>query len=107
MHNDHKVFECGISCSRKVRVTFVGEEPGRELASLCAPLYYSRGRDGTNEPGCYYMWDFRAAAGYNFAALSPSEIVRMELTEDSFRIEEIRVSRRGIGNVREDGDAGT
>ena len=105
MHSDHEIFQRGISQNRKVKLTSVSEESGRELVSLCAPLYYSRGRDDTDEPGCYYLWDLEAIVGYNFVALSPSEIVSMDLTEDSFELEEIRDSRRGVGNLRkcEDG----
>lgn len=101
MHSDHEVFERGILQRRKIRLTSASEELGREMVSLCAPLYYKRGRDDTNEPVCYYMWDFEATAGYNFAALSPSEIVSMELTDNCFELEEIRHSRREIGNVRD------
>ncbi|MHC4169224.1 MAG: hypothetical protein ACYSWQ_19925 [Planctomycetota bacterium] len=106
MHSDHEIFQRGISQNRKVKLTSTSEELGRELVSLCAPLYYSRGRDNADEPGCYYLWDFEATVGYNFVALAPSEIVSMELTEDSFELEEMRDSKQEAGNLRK-GEDGT
>jgi hypothetical protein len=100
VHTDHEIFERGIAQSRKIRLTFGSEQLGREVVSLCAPLYYSRGRDETNELECYYMWDFEATVGYNFAALLPSEIVSMELTDDCFELEEIHDSSRRIGGAK-------
>ncbi len=98
MHKDHGVFERGISQNRMIRLTFFGEEPRqeprREFKSQCAPLYFSRGRADKNESDCYYFWDFQAEEGRNFFALEASEIVAMELTEDTFDLEEIRRSRR-------------
>lgn len=72
-----------------IRLTFFGGESRCELTNQCAPLYFSRGRADKNEPDCYYFWDFDAKEGYKFLTLKPSEIVAMELTEDSFSLEEI------------------
>ena len=94
MHKDHGIFECGVAQNRMIRLRFFTGKPGRELISQCAPLYFSSGRADKNEPDCYYFWDFEAKTGSNFLALEPLEIVDMELTEDSFNLEEIRGSRR-------------
>jgi hypothetical protein len=94
MHKNHGVFERGASQNRTVRLIFFGGQPRRELKSRCAPLYFSRGRIDKKESDCYYFWDFEAEEGRNFFALEPSEIVAMELTEESFSLEAIRSSRR-------------
>jgi hypothetical protein len=60
----------------------------------CAPLYFSRGRADNDESDCYYFWDFSAEEGNNFLALEPSEIIGIELTENSFSLEEIKRFRR-------------
>lgn len=105
MHSNHESFERGVSQSRTVSLTFLADdEPPHELTRMCGPLYYSRGRAETDEPECYYFWDFEAEEGYNFLALTPSEIVGMELTEDSFEFEEISGSRQGAGNTRKGKD---
>ncbi len=97
MHSDHEIFNRGVSQGRIVRLAFLSEEPGRELAKRWAPLYYSRGRADLDGSECYYFWDFEAGEGHNFTALSPSEIAGMELTEDSFRLEDIHGSATMAG----------
>ena len=96
MHEDHGLFESGVVQYRMIRLTFFAGEPDREQISQCAPLYFSSGRADKNEPGCYYFWDFEAETGSNFLVLAPSEIVAMELTEDSFSLQEIHDHRRKI-----------
>lgn len=98
MHSDHEVFERGVSQRRQVRLTFLSELLGRELVRQCAPLYHSRGLGDTHELECYYFWDFEARRGYNFTALSPSEITGMELMEDSFNLEDMRDPETSAGN---------
>ncbi|UCE48600.1 MAG: hypothetical protein JSW47_00320 [Phycisphaerales bacterium] len=100
MHNDHGIFERGAAQCRKIRLTFFAGEPRRELISQCGPLYFSSGRADMNEPDCYYFWDFEAKVGRNFIALVPSDIVAMELTENSFSLEEIHGSRRRTEHSR-------
>jgi len=83
-----------------IRLRFFDGEPGRELISQCAPLYFSSGCADKNEHGCYYFWDFEAKEGHNILSLSLAEIVSMELTEDFFSLEEIRGSKRKIEHSR-------
>ncbi|MEA3226610.1 MAG: hypothetical protein U9Q07_11735 [Planctomycetota bacterium] len=87
MHCDHDIFFQGIEQKRKLRLTFLSDDRGTELVRQCAPLHYSGGRADDLE--CYYLWDFEADEGYNFTALSPLQIVGMELTGDAFSLEEI------------------
>jgi len=98
MHSDHEVFQRGVLLSRKVKLTFFSKELGRELVRWCGPLCHSRGRDDAEQSECYYLWDFEAREGYNFTALSPSEIVGMELTEEVFNFGEIRDSSQKAGS---------
>lgn len=93
MHKDHGKFERGMAQYRKIRLTYLADEPRRELISLCGPLYFSRGKANKNEPDCYYFWDFEANEGRKFLALPPSLIVAMELTDETFSMEEIRNSK--------------
>jgi hypothetical protein len=93
MHRDHDVFIQGIEQEKRLELTFFSRKHRRNVVSLCAPLHYGKGPAGTaagaeGELECYYLWDFGAEKGNNFLALSPSEIVRMEQTEDDFRVQE-------------------
>lgn len=87
MHSDHDIFAQGIEQRRRLRLTFFADDRGLEQVRQCGPLYYSGAR--TDELECYYLWDFEADEGYNFTALSPLQIVRMELTEDAFSVKEV------------------
>ena len=89
MHNDHEMFIRGVEWQRRLKVTYLGDERCEKLVKPCGPLYFSRGKTEADELGCYYLWDFEAGDGYNFIALSPGRIISMELTEESFSIDEI------------------
>ena len=73
MHKDHGIFERGAAQYRMIRLRFFDGEPGPELISQCAPLYFSRGRADKNEPGCYYFWDFEAKEGHKILSLRLSK----------------------------------
>lgn len=93
MHRDHDVFIQLVERETKLKLTFFCRKHRRDVVSLCAPLHYSKGPAGPStgaeeELECYYLWDFEAEKGSNFLALSPSEIVSMELTEDIFHVQE-------------------
>lgn len=88
MHKDHDVFIQSVERETKLKLTFFSRKHRREVVSPCAPLHYSKGLTVGDELGCYYLWDFGAEKGSNFLALSPSEIVSMELTEDIFHVQE-------------------
>ncbi len=87
MHSDHDIFAQGIEQKRRLRLTFLGDDRGLQMVRQCAPLYHSGAR--ADELECYYLWDFEADEGYNFTALSPLQIVAMELAEGDFSIKEI------------------
>ena len=89
MHGDHDVFVQGMTQSRRLRLTFFGDELDLELVRHCGPLHYCEAKPETHESECYYLWDFEAEEGYNFKALSASQIVNMELTDDTFSLKEL------------------
>ena len=89
MHIDHDVFVWGIERQRRLKVTYLSDGRRKKLVRRCGPLYYSKGKAKTDELECYYIWDFDADEGYNFLALSPAQILSMELTEDAFSIDEV------------------
>ena len=106
MDSEHKVFIQGIEQERRLEVTFFCRKRRREVGSLCAPLHYSKGpvvslEDAENEPGCYYLWDYGAGKGSNFLALSPSQIVSIELTEDDFRIQDFYSYGKQTKNLKD------
>ena len=88
MHSDHDYFLIGIERETKLKLTFFSRKHNRDVVSLCAPLHYSKGLAAGDELDCYYLWDFEAEKGSNFLALSPSQIVSMELTEEAFRVQD-------------------
>ncbi len=88
MHSDHDIFIQGIEQKRRLKLTFFSRKHFRKLLRQCAPLYYSKGRiegDGLNS---YYLWDFEATKGSHFLALPSSQIVTMELAEETFKVED-------------------
>jgi hypothetical protein len=89
VHSEHDIFAKGVEQRRRLKVTFLGNERRRNVAGQCAPLYYSRGKVEGDGLDCYYLWDFEADEGYNFMALSPSQIISMELTDHAFDLDEL------------------
>ena len=109
MHKDHDVFIQGIEQEKRLELTFFSTKHRREVISLCAPLHYSKSPAGSaasaeDELECYFLWDFRANRGSNFLALSPSEIVSMQLTEDVFRVQEFYSLNNPGGKKTKDSD---
>jgi len=94
VHENHDIFLRAMGQEKKVKLTFFSRKHRRNLVRPCAPLHYSRGRVNGDDRDCYYFWDFDAPKGKNFLALSPSQIVSIEPTEDVFRLEEIDYSAR-------------
>ena len=93
MHKDHDVFIQSLGRETKLKLTFFSRKHASEVVSSCAPLHYGKGPAGLapsaeDELECYYLWDFGAKRGSNFLALSASQIVSMEPTEDVFHVQE-------------------
>ena len=94
MDSEHIIFIHGIEQERRLEVKYFCRKRQREVVSICAPLHYSKGStvsttDAEDRLDCYYLWDFGAESDNNFLALSPSEIVGMELTEDNFCVQDL------------------
>ncbi len=89
MHENHNIFGRGLEQQTRVKLTFCSSKHGQNIVRLCAPLHYSEGLGTGDDNDCYYFWDFEARKGRNFLALAPSKIVRMEPTDEAFRVEEL------------------
>jgi hypothetical protein len=89
VHSDHDIFIQAIQQRRRLLLTFVGPKSLQKMGTQCAPLHYSRGQNKGDDLDCYYIWDFEASSGDHFLALPPSKIQRMQLSEDTFDIEDI------------------
>jgi hypothetical protein len=99
VHSEHDIFAKGVEQRRRLKVTVLGNERRRNVAGQCAPLYYSRGKVEGDGLDCYYLWNFEADEGYNFMALSPSQIISMELTEIAFSLDELDSPGKPAGNA--------
>lgn len=88
VHRDHYIFNRSIERETKLKLTFFSRKHRRQVVSLCAPLHFSKSPTGHDEQDCYYLWDFGAKKGSNFLALSSSELVSMELTDEAFHTQE-------------------
>jgi len=86
--NGHDIFIQGIEQKRRLKLTFFCVEHQRNLVRQCAPLHYSSGKIEGDGLDCYYLWDFESDDGNKVLALPQSRIVSMELTEDTFCIED-------------------
>ena len=75
-------------------MTFFSREHQRNLVRQCAPLHYSKAKTEGDDLDRYDIWDFEATKGNNFLALPQSRIVSMELTEDTFRVEDFVNSKK-------------
>jgi hypothetical protein len=94
VHSDHDIFIQGIEQKRRIKMTFSGRKNSQDISGECAPLHYSKGQIEGDDLDCYYVWDYEAAQGGHFLALSPSQISRMELAEGTFKIRDFRNFRR-------------
>ena len=94
MHSDHDIFIQGIQQKKRLRLTFLSEKNPKNLPRQCAPLHYSKGHIEGDGLDCYYIWDFEAAQGGHFLALSPSQISMMELAEGTFKIEDLTTAEK-------------
>jgi hypothetical protein len=94
VHCDHKVFVQGIEQKRRLIVTFLRVENLQNLVRECAPLYYSKGQVEGDDLDSYYIWDFETTKDSNFLSLSPSQIIKMELAEGKFDIEDFSSRRK-------------
>lgn len=95
MHRDHDIFIKAIQDKKKVKLTFCHNEHGDIRDGLFGPIFYSTSI-ASEDSDCYYLWDFESGIGNNFLGLPPSQIVRMELTKETFDFVEFFTSRGAI-----------
>ncbi|MCP4263070.1 MAG: hypothetical protein GY774_37000 [Planctomycetes bacterium] len=94
MHCDHNLFVQGIEQKRRLKVTFFGGENLQNLVRECAPLHYSKGQVEGDDLDSYYIWDFETTLDSHFLSLPPSQIIKMELAEGKFDIEDFSSRRQ-------------
>ena len=92
MHSNHNVFVQGIEQKRRIKFAFFSGKNLKKLVRECVPLHYSsKGQIKGDNRNYYYIWDFVATNGSHFLALLPSQILSMELTEETFTKEDCKV----------------
>lgn len=99
MHRNHDIFVKAIRGKNKVKLTFFSNENGDIRDGLFGPIFYSPSVAG-NDSDCYYLWDLESGNNNNFLGLPPSQVVRMELTNESFDFVEFFTSRRAISDSK-------
>lgn len=92
MHIDLGIFVLGIQSTRKIRLTYFDDKHKFNFTKLSIPLHYRLRGAGGDYSDCYYFWVPEADADKHFLRLSPSQIVSMDLTEESFDPERLIIS---------------
>ena len=105
VHSDHDIFVQGIEQKRRLKLTFFCRKNHQNLLRQCAPLHYSKGQIEGDDLDCYYIWDFEAAKGSHFLALPPSQIVKMELAEETFNVGDFSSRRKTTAGLTQDSPA--
>lgn len=105
VHYDHDVFIQGMEQKRKLKLTFFSAENLQSMVRECAPLHYSKGQVEGDDLDSYYLWDFETTRDSRFLALPPSQIIKMELAEGKFNIEDFSSRRRTTAGFTKDSDA--
>ena len=93
MHDDHDKFIRAVKDRRKVIVTYFSGQFNLNLTSLCVPLEYEPS-GGEEEPDSYYLWDPLGEIGERVLGLPASQIMYMELSDDTFEPDEYIVPER-------------
>ena len=70
-------------------LNYFDEKHRLNFARLCVPVDCSSSRTEGGDLDCYYLWDLGGESGKRFLALSPSQIVSMELTKEAFGPQEL------------------
>ena len=63
-------------------MTYFSGQYDLNLTKLCVPLQYSPPDE--EDPECYYFWDSEADVGTRVLVLPPSQIMYMELGDETF-----------------------
>ncbi len=69
---------------RKVIVTYFSGDYNLNLTKLCVPLRYASPDAEGDESDCYYFWDSKEEVGKRVLGLRPSEIIYIELGDETF-----------------------
>ena len=94
MHCNHDVFTQGIEQKRKIKLAFFSEKQGCNVVRLCAPLHYCEGQVEGDSLARYYFWNFETGKGKQFLYLPLSQVRKIELSEESFSVEEFTCNNK-------------
>ena len=83
MQDHYDIFMQAVKERRKVIVTYFSGEYNLHLTKLCVPLRYSP-PDAGGESAFYYSWDSEGDVGGRVLALSSSQIIYLELGDETF-----------------------
>jgi hypothetical protein len=83
MHDNHDVFVQAVKEQKMLIVTYSAGEYSLSLTRLCVPLEYSPSGAG-DDSGCYYFWDSEADTGERILVLPSSQIVYIQLSNETF-----------------------
>ena len=83
MHVHHDIFMQAVKNRRKVIVTYFSDECNLNLTKLCVPVRYDS-PDAGKESDYYYFWDSEGEVGERLLSLRPSQIIYIELGDETF-----------------------
>lgn len=83
MHSEHNVFMQAVRAKRKVIVTYFSGQYNLYLTKLCVPIHHSPA-DPAEGSDCYYFWDSEGDTGERMLGFPPSQIVHMDLSDETF-----------------------
>ena len=84
MHGHHDIFVRGIVETKKIALTFLGNESQANVVKCCIPVDYSPGRRARDTSELYFFWDFESGQRDYLLSLPPDTIVTMEITDEKF-----------------------
>jgi hypothetical protein len=83
MHQDHDIFIQAVTNRKKVILTYYSGIKKFYLTVICVPLRYSL-PDSNGGPENYYFWDEVADIGKRLLELSPSQMVLMQISDETY-----------------------
>ena len=88
---NHDTFVEATKSKRKIILTYFSGEQNLYLTKLCVPVEYTP-PDENETRGYYYFWDPKGEVGERILGLQSSQIVYMELSDETFNPTEYIVS---------------
>ena len=83
-HHQHDVFVEAVNSTKKVRLTFFGEEDLVKSVKVCAPVDYNPARRAKDKSSLYHFVCFESDNSTYVLSLPPNQILSIEPTEEPF-----------------------